>query len=84
MLFSGERGGGMGTERGQLSEEIKKRVHNAYINPVPVSYLLLVLLCYMFKRTHSAARHSTENEGQGARRCTALRCAAELYIAGLT
>ena len=60
-------------------KKAKRRVNNTYINLVLVSYLVLLL---MFKRTHSAAQHSTAK--RRARHGTALRCAAELYRAGLT
>ena len=66
-----EGGGGMGTKRGQSSEESKKTsTQNTYINLVrSVSYQVLQLLLL------TAAVCSKER--------TALRCADELYIAEL-
>ena len=78
-------GGNMGTERGQSTEESKKTsTQNTHINLVSVSYQVpgttttTSSCCCMFKRTHSAARHSTAK--RRARHGPALRCAAELYI----
>ena len=73
----------MGTERedNQL-KKAKRRVHNAYINLVPVSYPVLLLL-YVQKNTQRRTTQRRKTKGR-ARHRTALRCAAELYIAGLS
>ena len=82
MLFAGEGRGDMGTERGQSTEESKRRVHNAYINLVPVSYPVLLLL-YVQKNAQRRTTQHRKTKGR-ARHRTALRCAADLYITGLT
>ena len=64
----------MGTERGQSTEESKRRVHKMCINKpvVPVSYLVLLLL-YVQK---NAQRRTTQHGKTKvkARHRTALRC----------
>ena len=84
MFFAGGRGAGMGTEKGQSTEESKKtstqRVHKPGTCIIPGT---TTAICSK-ERT---APHNTapQNEGQGtAPLCAALRCAAEVYIAGLT
>ena len=81
MLFAGGRGAWGPREDNQL-KKAKRRVHNAYINLVPVSYLVLLLL-YVQKNAQRRTTQHRKTKGR-ARHRTALRCTAELYIAGLT
>ena len=83
MLFAGEGGGAWGPREDNQLKKAKRRVHNAYINLVPVSYLVLLLLLYVQKNAQRRTTQHRKTKGK-ARHRTALRCAAELYIAGLT
>ena len=78
----------MGTEKGQSQltklEKAKRRVRNTrtQLYLVPVSYLVLLLL-YVQKNAQRQTTQHRKTKGK-ARHRTALRCAAELYMAGLT
>ena len=60
-------------------DEYTKHVHKPGICIIPGTTTTSSNCCRMFKRTHSAARHSTAK--RRARHGAALRCAAELYVA---
>ena len=73
MLFAGEGGGwGMETERDNQLKKAKRRVNNAYINLVPVSYLVLLLL-YVQKNVQRRTTQHRKKKG-GAPHCVALCC----------
>ena len=69
--------GAWGPREDNQRKKAKRRVHNTYIILVLVLYLVLQLLYgqknVQHRKTKGKARH-----------LTALRCAGELYIAGLT
>ena len=78
----------MGSERGQSTEESKKTstqntyVHKPGICIIPGTTTTTSNCCCEFKE--NTAPHDTAPKTEGkARHCTALRCAAELYIAVL-
>ena len=70
MLFAGRGGGGCGPREDNQLKKAKGRVHNAYINLVPESYLVLLLLSVQknaqrrttqHRKTKGRARHE-QNE----------------------
>ena len=80
-------GGARGPREDNQAKKATRQVHNTYIILVPVSYLvlllLLLLLLYVQKNAQRRTTQHRKTKGR-ARHRTALRCAAELYIAGLT
>ena len=82
MLFAGEGGGAWGPREDNQLKKAQRRVHNAYINLIPVSYLVLLLL-YVQQNAQRRTTQHRKTKGK-ARHRTALCCAAELYIAELT
>ena len=75
----GRGGGAWGPREDNQLKKGKRRVHNAYINLVPVSYLVLLLLYRYIQKNAQRAQHSTAK--RRARRGTALRRAVLLsYI----
>ena len=63
----------MGRREDNKLIKLKRRVQDTYINLVPVSYVVLLLLLYAQKNAQRRTTHHRKVKGK-ARHRTALRC----------